>query len=853
MAEVASAYVSLLPSMAGFGRKLDRQITPELDAAGKKGGSRFAAGLKAAVGPALALVGTAAATSFLKDSIGEAREAQKVGALTTNVIKQTGGAANISAKQVGDLATAISLKTGMDDEAIQSGANLLLTFKNVANQAGKNNKIFDRATRAAADLSAAGFGDLAGTSKQLGKALNDPIKGMSALGRSGVTFTEAQKTQIAAMVKNGDLLGAQKVLLREVESQVGGAAAATATSGEKAAVAFGNLKESIGAALLPVVDKVATYLVSTFIPALYKIPPFFASLRQYIGPVVSFFQSFNSGASGSTSVLDQFRAYLTSAFASVRSIFQSTVSIVTSLWGAFGSTLTNYARSSISNVLTVVRGLYTVLEGIFKTIAAVLKGDWKGAWDGIKTIVRGAMTVVQGVVKQGLNVVRTLLSAAKTVITSAGKAAFEGIKSGAMAGWDKAKTYVKGLPTKIAEAIGDLGTLLRDAGVKLISGLVDGIKSKFGDVKSTLGDLTGKLTDWKGPPKKDKTLLTPAGRLIMDGLVRGFREGSGGVESYLNGLTKTIGASLELKKTRPGMSKKARRRVQDFNDDARKAIKAQKAAVDQLGKSLSALGGKIDNARSNLQGLQDARASLSSQTASSVSGELDLTETKGKKLSFATVAANVSGLASRAKAFAGKLRGLLAAGIPAGLVQEVASLGTVQGSGVADALLSGSKQQIGQLASDYQGIDTYSKQIGDIVAGSMYDAGIAAQQGILKGLLDDAAIQGAANRLASKLTKAVKKSLGIKSPSKVFQNEVGQYLPAGIVAGIDDGQRALDRRVAGMVQVAKIGKVVPGDFGSGVAASAQAPVVQKIYPQPGQSEQEIGNAAANRLMWAMAK
>ena len=79
---------------------------------------------------------------------------------------------------------------------------------------------------AALDLSKAGFGDMSSASKMLGKALNDPVKGMTALSRAGVTFSQAQKDQVAALVASGDVLGAQKLILAEVESQVGGAAAA---------------------------------------------------------------------------------------------------------------------------------------------------------------------------------------------------------------------------------------------------------------------------------------------------------------------------------------------------------------------------------------------------------------------------------------------------------------------------------------------------------------------------------------------------------------------------------------------------------------------------------------------------
>jgi hypothetical protein len=47
-------------------------------------------------------------------------DSQKVSKQTDAVLKSTGGAANVTAKQVSDLATAISRKTGIDDEAIQS-------------------------------------------------------------------------------------------------------------------------------------------------------------------------------------------------------------------------------------------------------------------------------------------------------------------------------------------------------------------------------------------------------------------------------------------------------------------------------------------------------------------------------------------------------------------------------------------------------------------------------------------------------------------------------------------------------------------------------------------------------------
>lgn len=201
-------------------------------------------------------------------AVSAAEESRKVGRLTEQVIKTTGGAAKLTAMQVGDLATAISNKTGVDDEAIQSGANLLLTFTNVRNEVGKGNDIFSQATATIADMSVALGQDTKASAIQLGKALNDPIRGVTALSKVGVSFTEQQKKQIKTLVESGKTLDAQKIILKELGREFGGAAEAASTPTEKLKVIMGNLEETIGAKLLPTVDRFATFAGEKAIPAI---------------------------------------------------------------------------------------------------------------------------------------------------------------------------------------------------------------------------------------------------------------------------------------------------------------------------------------------------------------------------------------------------------------------------------------------------------------------------------------------------------------------------------------------------------------------------------------------------------
>lgn len=204
-------------------------------------------------------LGTAAIVGFGKASVEAAQEAAVSAARLDSVFTSMGDTTGQASKAAQDYASSLSTQIGVSDDAIMAGQAQLATFGAVSDETARAAGIFDRATAAGADLAATGFGSIESNAVALGKALQDPTKGMTALGRSGVTFTDAQKESIKQMQKSGDLLGAQKVVLGAVESQVQGTAAATATSTAKMGVKFGELQETIGNKLLPVIDKLVGF------------------------------------------------------------------------------------------------------------------------------------------------------------------------------------------------------------------------------------------------------------------------------------------------------------------------------------------------------------------------------------------------------------------------------------------------------------------------------------------------------------------------------------------------------------------------------------------------------------------
>lgn len=216
------------------------------------------------LGANLATTAFSLLTSAVTDAFHALAEVDKIAGQTAAVIKSTGGAAGVTADQVATLADQMERKTGIEAESIQRGQNLLLTFTNIKDAAGANNDIFTQATRIMADLGTAMGTDASGAAIQLGKALNDPTAGITALTRVGVTFTDTQKEQIKALQESGNMMGAQKIILAELNKEFGGSAAA---AGQTFAGALNRVANGLGS----ITEAMMTPAVPAFTAALGKL------------------------------------------------------------------------------------------------------------------------------------------------------------------------------------------------------------------------------------------------------------------------------------------------------------------------------------------------------------------------------------------------------------------------------------------------------------------------------------------------------------------------------------------------------------------------------------------------------
>lgn len=177
-----------------------------------------------------------------------------------------GKATDKTVRRMAAYADEVNLATAVDDEQIKAVQKKLLVFAAVRKSADKMGGAFDRATSAAIDLAAGGFGEMEANAIKLGRMLENPKNSLDALNKAGITFTETEKEKIGLLVDSGKLFEAQDAILKSVEDRVKGLAAESATPAEKLAAAFGQIGDQIGEALLePIGDlnrKVKVWLAS---------------------------------------------------------------------------------------------------------------------------------------------------------------------------------------------------------------------------------------------------------------------------------------------------------------------------------------------------------------------------------------------------------------------------------------------------------------------------------------------------------------------------------------------------------------------------------------------------------------
>jgi len=562
----------------------DDQVTKVADQAGdavdgvitkaKSVGGGFSAMQSIAVGAFQAIGGAAVnlagaafgkVTDFISGSIAEAAEFQSVFAQTEAVVKSTGQAAGITADQMAGIAESMSASSGMSlfaDDAILGAQNVLATFTQIK---GEN---FGNATQSIIDMSQALGTDLQSSAMQVGKALNDPIAGVSALGRAGVQFTDEQKGMIESMVEAGNIAGAQSVILGELETQFSGSALAAVDTfaGQQIILAeqFANVQQTLGEALLPVLMRFGAFAQETLVPVVEDIIAVFVEwidsvdwpgVMSAIGGVTDALYDFiygtdwQSGLDGINAGFSSFMSFIAPITTAIKSLYATAAPIFAALYNMIVTQLASPGtQAQLSGLTKIFTLLADILVGVVALAINGMTEQFKAfydlftiVWPYIKTAISVWMTIMQPL----QDLVIGVLSAISLVLKGDFLGAWEAVKLAVMTFVATIDTAIRGMVTAVlfqfSTLVNSLGAQALSIGNGIANGIAKGISNGVAAITNAARDAAAMALDAAkkllGIASPSKVFADQVGYQMSAGMAAGIMRGIPDVTSAIGAVS----------------------------------------------------------------------------------------------------------------------------------------------------------------------------------------------------------------------------------------------------------------------------------------------------------------------------
>ncbi|MEU9921866.1 phage tail tape measure protein [Streptomyces griseoluteus] len=373
--------------------------------------------------------------------------------------------------------------------------------------------------------------------------------------------------------------------------------------------------------------------------------------------------------------------------------------------------------------------------------------------------------------------------------------------------------WVRGLPGRTSAAVGSMGGLLVQKGRNVVQGLWNGIAGMG-------GWLRGRIMGWArsvipGPIAKALGIHSPSkvttaqGRWIARGLIEGLTGSTKQVKAAATRLADIVADSMRRGSRRSGALKR-------ISADSKKLLK--------LASQRERVATRLKSAQKKLADLTSSRDKLAADVKKGVLDSANITSqgNDGLPVTATSILDNLKQDRLAAQKFAASLASLRKKGVRADLIAQIAQAGVEQGSSAAAALANANSNQIKQINAEQAKLVGAAGNAGTVAGNAMYGAGIDSARGLIRGLQSQqAAIDKQMLKIAQSMSKAIRKALGIKSPSRVMAL-VGQYTAQGLIRGVEGQRSAVNRSMASLVETP-----APGSWDM-ASARARARAAEKV-------------------------
>lgn len=426
-----------------------------------------------------------------------ARESIEVHKQLGAVLQSTGGIAGVTAEMADKLANSLQDVTNFDNDTVLSAENVLLTFTKISKD------IFPQTTEAVLDMSTALHQDLQSSAIQLGKALQDPVLGVTALRRVGVAFTQDQQDFIKSLVDTGQSAKAQAMILKEIQTEFGGSARAVADPLIQLQNSIGDLQKEIGKALIPIIAD----LVAKVKPVVEKImewveahPRLTAGILILAGAVagiIALFGTLGLVLVGLTPLLGLVGGSFLALFGwmllipiAIAAVLAAGYELYTH-WdqiASFAVEVWNTVVDAVSNAMLAAAGFISsvgaAIASGWNSFVNTLSAAWSAVWDVISTIVVDTLALILGAILTWLNFLFPNWQAGLTQLFDSAVQIFSAIYTKVSEIWTATIDIVSSLMVDGFNFISGKFAILRDGIVAIMKAISDVWKQVWGGVSS---------------------------------------------------------------------------------------------------------------------------------------------------------------------------------------------------------------------------------------------------------------------------------------------------------------------------------------------------------------------------------
>lgn len=518
--ELATAYISLIPSTKGIKGNLEKELggagesaAAKTESSFSKSSSRIGAGLKGALTGAA--VGGAAVFAGVK--IG--KEILDAGARLESFRLKAKVVFEGSAADVRKWADKNNESFGMtDDELVGLAANFGDLIKPMGFTSEQATDMSKKTIGLAGALSSwsGGTRDAAEVSTILSKAMLGETDGLKELG---IAISAADVDAKLAAKGQQDLTGsaleqAKALAVQElIFAKSTDAQKAWAEGGNKALNSQNKLKammaeakETLAEKLTPAVTAAATWVGEKLPVAIAKAQEWFKAmqptiqsiagwLREHIPPAIATVQAVFQGIATWIQVhWPEISAIISSVIETVKSVISGAVTVIQAVWAAFGDNMLNYIKGTWDPIKNIIGGAMNIIQGMIKVVTSLIKGDWGKAWEGIKQIFSGIWSAIIGILQTAWNVIKLAIGVAWDIIKGIFKLAWDGIKALISAAIDAIIGFIKSIPGKVAAFAGTMWDAIKTA----FGFVKDYIVGRVTDVINLLKSIPGKVAAFAG-------------------------------------------------------------------------------------------------------------------------------------------------------------------------------------------------------------------------------------------------------------------------------------------------------------------------------------------------------------------